>query len=286
MEQLEISAPIFADPLPSQEEIEVYSTCVDYDTMDFQALLEGPHDEHDLDKLLKGAFSPTYIKEANLTHEIECKFYSPTSDHGMTIQTLALAPPEALPEKEEPPATTALNEGAGGRGEDEELRGGGGARYVPPCHRRSMRLAPTATPPEEGGCDLLDQMLESGWRHGSRVRSAHKRGTWSINTEPCSRYMHSAGRGQKRGQRRNNDHWTSQEVKELVDGIAVYGVGHWSKLKNERFPTSVRAAEHLKDKWRNLLKAYTGNAKRRISPPLGRDCVKKIQRLAADYPRK
>ena len=78
----------------------------------------------------------------------------------MTIQTLALAPPEALPEKEEPPATTALNEGAGGRGEDEELRGGGGARYVPPCHRRSMRLAPTATPPEEGGCDLLGMNCE------------------------------------------------------------------------------------------------------------------------------
>ena len=70
----------------------------------------------------------------------------------------------------------------------------------------------------------------------------------------------------------------------------------------------------LQDKWRNLLKAYTvrptykkkvlfhkylymgfsslsflkfqGNVKRRISPPLDKDCVEKIQRLAADYPRK
>ncbi|XP_044447030.1 uncharacterized protein [Triticum aestivum] len=104
--------------------------------------------------------------------------------------------------------------------------------------------------------------------------------------EPCSQDFCSASEGHKHGGRRNNDHWTSEEVKELVDVVSVYGVGHWTKLKNERFPISVRTAEHLKDKWRNLLKAYTGNVKRRISPPLDKDCVEKIQRLAADYPRK
>uniref|UniRef100_A0A8I6YUQ0 Myb-like domain-containing protein n=2 Tax=Hordeum vulgare subsp. vulgare TaxID=112509 RepID=A0A8I6YUQ0_HORVV len=284
MEQVEIWVPIFDDPLPNQE-IEVYSTCVDYDIMDFQALLEGPQDEHDIDKLLNGAFNPTYLNEAKFTHEIGCKFYSRTSDHGMTIQTLAPAPLEVLREKKEAPATTVLSGGGGGGGE-EEMREGAGSSYPPPCHRRSRRLVPTTTLPEEGACGLLDYMAKSGWRHRGRARSARKRGTWSINTEPCSRDLRSAGKGQKHGCRRNNDHWTFEEVKELVDGISVYGVGHWAKLKNERFRTSVRTAEHLKDKWRNLLKAYTGNANRRISPPLDRDCVKKIQRLAADYPRK
>ena len=81
-----------------------------------------------------------------------------------------------------------------------------------------------------------DYIPKSGWRHGSRVRSARERGTWSINMEPC----------QKCGRRRNNDHWTSEEVKELVDGISAYGASQWAKLKNERFPISVRTAEHLK----------------------------------------
>ncbi|XBI13386.1 hypothetical protein VPH35_140122 [Triticum aestivum] len=271
MEQLDIWAPILANPLPSQRaEIKIQSTYVDYGTMDFQALLEGPHD---LDRWLKGAFIPTYIKEADLTHEIECNICSPTSDHGMKIQTLMPAPLEALPEKEEAPVTTTLN---GGGGEEEETREGGRAMYPPPCQQRSRRLAATTTPPVEGACDLLDYIPKSGWRHGSRVRSARERGTWSINMEPC----------QKCGRRRNNDHWTSEEVKELVDGISAYGASQWAKLKNERFPISVRTAEHIKDKWRNLVKAFTGNVKRRISPRLDKDCVEKIKRLAADYPRK
>uniref|UniRef100_N1QS63 Uncharacterized protein n=1 Tax=Aegilops tauschii TaxID=37682 RepID=N1QS63_AEGTA len=133
---------------------------------------------------------------------------------------------------------------------------------------------------------LKDYIAKSGWRHGSRVRSARERGTWSINIEPCSRDLRSTSEGQKHGSRRNNDHWTSEEVKELVDGVSVYGVGPWTKLKNERFPISIRTAVHLKDKWRNLVKAFTGNVKRRISPRLDKDCVEKIKRLAADYPRK
>ncbi|KAF7104624.1 hypothetical protein CFC21_105518 [Triticum aestivum] len=272
MEQVDIWAPILADPLPSQQaEIKVHLTYVDYGTMDFQALLEGPHD---LDRWLKGEFIPTYIKEANLTHENERKFYSPTSDHGMTIQT-------PMPEKEEAPATTTLNTG----GEEEEMREGRGAiLYPPPCHRRSRRLAATATPPEKGTCDLLDYIPNSGWRHGRRVRSGRERGTWWINIAPCSRDLH-ASEGQTHRSKRNNDHWTSEEVKELVDGVSVYGVGPWTKLKNERFPISVRTAVHLKDKWRNLVKAVTGNEKRRITPRLDKDCVEKIKRLAADYPR-
>ncbi|KAF7111522.1 hypothetical protein CFC21_111528 [Triticum aestivum] len=207
----------------------------------------------------------------------------------MTIQTLATAPPEVLLEKEEAHATMALIGGGGGEGgggEEEEMRESAGAMHTPLCHRRSRRLAPTATSPEEGACDLLHYMPKSGWKHGSRVRSARKRGTWSINTKPCSRDLRSASDGQKHGRRRNNDHWTSEEVKALVDGISAYGAGQWAKLKNERFPISIRMAKHLTNKWRNLVKAFTGNVKRRISPRLDKDCIEKIQRLAVVYPRK
>ena len=48
--------------------------------------------------------------------------YSLTSDHGMTIHTRMPAPLEALPVKEDAPATTTLN---GGGGQDTETREGG-----------------------------------------------------------------------------------------------------------------------------------------------------------------
>ncbi|KAI5016236.1 hypothetical protein ZWY2020_006087 [Hordeum vulgare] len=301
----EIWAPVLSDPLdggstsPNQEEIEVYSAYVDYDAMDFQAVFEGPQDEHDLNKLFGcamlnscGARCPTYIKEANFTHEIECELYSPTSDHGM-IQTLAPASPETkemkgrripapamvLSEKEEAPATMAL----GGGGEEDKKRKQGGKGHPLPSHRRSMRLALTATRPEEGACanfivDLLDYLPKSGWRHGSRMRSTRKRAIWSLNTEKTLLLPNHLG---KYGHRKNNDHWTYEEMKKLVDALYISGVGNWTKLKNENFSTSVRTAMHLKDKWRNLKKAYTGNAKKRILPALDKDSVKKIQKLAS-----
>ncbi|VAH03895.1 unnamed protein product [Triticum turgidum subsp. durum] len=285
----EIWVPVLSDPLdggsnsPTQAEIEVYSAYLDYDAMDFQAVLEGPQDEHDIEKLFGGAMftscgarSATYIKEANLTHEIECEFYSPTSDHGM-IQTLA--PATALPEKEEAPVTMAL----GGGGEEDKNRKGGGKGHPLPCQRRSMRLALAATPLEEGACatfivDLLDYMPKSGWRHRSRLRSARKRGIWSLNTEQTFLLPNHLG---KCGHRKNNDHWTYEEMKKLVDALYISGVGNWTKLKHENFSTSVRTAMNLKDKWRNLKKAYTGNAKKRILPTLDKDCVEKIQKLAS-----
>uniref|UniRef100_A0A8R7JYK7 Myb-like domain-containing protein n=2 Tax=Triticum urartu TaxID=4572 RepID=A0A8R7JYK7_TRIUA len=316
----EIWVPVLSDPLdggsnsPTQAEIEVYSAYLDYDAMDFQAVLEGPQDEHDIEKLFGGAMftscgarSATYIKEANLTHEIECEFYSPTSDHGM-IQTLAPASPEtkeirgrrrsapatALPEKEEAPVTMAL----GGGGEEDKKRKGGGKGHPLPCQRRSMRLALAATPLEEGACatfivDLLDYMPKSGWRHRSHLRSARKRGIWSLNTEQtfllpnhlgnatCFQDMSSICKGKKCEHRKNNDHWTYEEMKKLVDALYISGVGNWTKLKHENFSTSVRTAMNLKDKWRNLKKAYTGNAKKRILPTLDKDCVEKIQKLAS-----
>ncbi|EEC79332.1 hypothetical protein OsI_20187 [Oryza sativa Indica Group] len=55
--------------------------------------------------------------------------------------------------------------------------------------------------------------------------------------------------------RKNNEHWTLKEITELVKGVSKNGVGSWTKLKRDFFSTSIRTAVHLKDKWRNLLKA-------------------------------
>ncbi|KAL6641002.1 hypothetical protein ACP70R_019183 [Stipagrostis hirtigluma subsp. patula] len=57
------------------------------------------------------------------------------------------------------------------------------------------------------------------------------------------------------GGRKNNDHWTQEEVTKLVDGVSAYGVGKWRWVWKAHFSTSIRTAMHLKDKWRNLVKA-------------------------------
>ncbi|TVU30547.1 hypothetical protein EJB05_22177, partial [Eragrostis curvula] len=59
-----------------------------------------------------------------------------------------------------------------------------------------------------------------------------------------------------RGGRKNNDHWSHEEVMKLVDGIVTHGVGKWTDIKDSHFSTSIRSTSHLKDKWRNLVKTY------------------------------
>ncbi|TVU44830.1 hypothetical protein EJB05_04290 [Eragrostis curvula] len=59
--------------------------------------------------------------------------------------------------------------------------------------------------------------------------------------------------GLQKSTRVNNYHWTPDEVNQLVEGISDLGVGRWTELKSSYFPTSIRTAQHLKDKWRNLL---------------------------------
>ncbi|OEL28535.1 hypothetical protein BAE44_0010446 [Dichanthelium oligosanthes] len=61
--------------------------------------------------------------------------------------------------------------------------------------------------------------------------------------------------GRKCRSRKNNDHWTEDEMVELVDGVSKKGIGKWSKVKGDYFSTSIRTAVHLKDKWRNLVRA-------------------------------
>ncbi|KAL6641001.1 hypothetical protein ACP70R_019182 [Stipagrostis hirtigluma subsp. patula] len=64
-----------------------------------------------------------------------------------------------------------------------------------------------------------------------------------------------ASGGMKIKIRKNNCHWKYDEVHKLVKGVSEYGVGKWTRVKRAYFKTSVRKAVHLKDKWRDLLRA-------------------------------
>jgi hypothetical protein len=55
----------------------------------------------------------------------------------------------------------------------------------------------------------------------------------------------SASGGRKHG-RKNNDHWTQDEVRLLVHGVSEYGVGKWKDLKTKYFFASIRTPAHLK----------------------------------------
>uniref|UniRef100_A0A0A9B5Y4 Uncharacterized protein n=1 Tax=Arundo donax TaxID=35708 RepID=A0A0A9B5Y4_ARUDO len=94
----------------------------------------------------------------------------------------------------------------------------------------------------------------------------------------------SARRSGEYTARKNNSHWTAKEVKSLVQGVSKLGVGPWSKLKKKYFKTSIRTAVHLKDKWRNLLKAYEGNVIKDMLLDLEPPLVERIRQLAAKYP--
>ncbi|KAG2548787.1 uncharacterized protein LOC120648608 [Panicum virgatum] len=84
--------------------------------------------------------------------------------------------------------------------------------------------------------------------------------------------------------RKNNSRWTAKEVELLVQGVSKFGVGRWTELKKKYFKTSIRTSVHLKDKWRNLLRAYQENVQKYtlldLEPPL----VQQIRKLAAKHP--
>ncbi|KAL6640998.1 hypothetical protein ACP70R_019179 [Stipagrostis hirtigluma subsp. patula] len=62
--------------------------------------------------------------------------------------------------------------------------------------------------------------------------------------------------------RKNNPHWTEDEVKMLVDGVSRFGVGNWTVIRESYFKGSIRIPENLKaapihsqDKWTGLVRA-------------------------------
>uniref|UniRef100_A0ACD5YBD0 Uncharacterized protein n=1 Tax=Avena sativa TaxID=4498 RepID=A0ACD5YBD0_AVESA len=145
--------------------------------------------------------------------------------------------------------------------------------------------------------DLLDCLPKSDWRRVCGFRAPRKRRTPEqmllhdhLVNATCLQDMPSESKGPKHGHRRNNKHWTLKEVTRLVDGVEEYGVGRWSNLKKKQFSTSARSArptrtaENIKDKWRNLLKAYNRDAKGRFLMPLDKMLIEWIQKLAIVHP--
>jgi len=61
--------------------------------------------------------------------------------------------------------------------------------------------------------------------------------------------------GAKYRSKKNNDHWTEDEMIELVIGVSKRGIGRWSRVKDDYFLTSVRTAVHLKVQLHRLLAA-------------------------------
>ncbi|XP_051152370.1 uncharacterized protein LOC127266234 [Andrographis paniculata] len=96
------------------------------------------------------------------------------------------------------------------------------------------------------------------------------------------------------GRRKHHRLWTISEVKKLIDGVAQYGVGRWSRIKKLFFSSSAhRTSVDLKDKWRNLLKAsgiqeqgsQQGEKKRSVAwRPLPKSILRRVCELATLYP--
>ncbi|KAL8204913.1 hypothetical protein R6Q57_010536 [Mikania cordata] len=94
-------------------------------------------------------------------------------------------------------------------------------------------------------------------------------------------------------QRKLHRVWTVSEVKKLLDGVAHFGIGKWTRIKKLLFSSSVhRTPVDLKDKWRNLLKAshalkgsrIEDNHKRNQSwRPLPKSILRRVRELASVY---
>ncbi|KAL6842415.1 hypothetical protein ACP4OV_027842 [Aristida adscensionis] len=120
---------------------------------------------------------------------------------------------------------------------------------------------------------------KEGWGVGPRGPRKKRTSSWKFPWASGTREY---------AKRKNNEHWTGEEVKSLVKGISKYGVGQWTKVHSKYFSSSVRTAVNLKDKWRNLLTTYTSNKKekqaRYILLPLEEPLIAQIRKLAAKYP--
>ncbi|KAJ1295418.1 hypothetical protein BS78_01G222400 [Paspalum vaginatum] len=90
-----------------------------------------------------------------------------------------------------------------------------------------------------------------------RQRGTRMRSSWRVEvpSELLGRQYTCTSRDGKCTSRKNNDHWTEDEMENLLDGVSKKGIGKWSKVKESYFSLSIRTAVHLKDKWRNLVRA-------------------------------
>ncbi|CAD6205225.1 unnamed protein product [Miscanthus lutarioriparius] len=103
-------------------------------------------------------------------------------------------------------------------------------------------------------------------------RKTGPRGTRKRRTSPWNPMFYTS--------RKNNSRWTAKEVERLVQGVSKFGVGRWTMLKQNFFKRSIRTAVNLKDKWRNLLKAYQEGSQKTTQLHLEPSLVERIRKLA------
>ncbi|KQJ96893.1 hypothetical protein BRADI_3g27663v3 [Brachypodium distachyon] len=252
---------------PTQMEVEFNSAYDDDATTEIQRLLEGPQDERSLDECLEGCSDqPQNMQQQTLQCICDC------------LENSEWATTEA-------PANITCVLATHSDGKNSVHQG----PLSPSTYMREEILAPDIEceiySPTKDDCmttracmdskiDLLDCIPKRDVRRARR--GLRKRRTISLlsmkqplllsshfGNPPFPWNMPSASKGKKRGPRKNNDHWTTEEVIKLVEGVSKYGVGRWTELKKQKFSSSVRTAVHLKDKWRNLLKACEGRAQNR-----------------------
>ncbi|KAG6604412.1 Telomere repeat-binding protein 3, partial [Cucurbita argyrosperma subsp. sororia] len=110
----------------------------------------------------------------------------------------------------------------------------------------------------------------------------------------CKNVYSSAKICKKYDRRKHQKMWTLTEVMRLVDGIAEYGTGRWTRIKRHLFASSPhRTPIDLRDKWRNLLKASCVNIQNskgteckqpHASRPLPKSLLQRVYELANIYP--
>uniref|UniRef100_A0A8I6Z6Z2 Myb-like domain-containing protein n=2 Tax=Hordeum vulgare subsp. vulgare TaxID=112509 RepID=A0A8I6Z6Z2_HORVV len=130
---------------------------------------------------------------------------------------------------------------------------------------------------QEAEDDLGDLIVKEKWWRGLRGPRKRRIFPWGSG-------------GMNFHRRKNNEHWTLDEVRKLVKGVKTYGVGRWTMVKSRYFSSSVRDPSHLKDKWRNLLKACgvpctsirKEKAQKTMFRPLDTELIEQIQGLAID----
>ncbi|XP_062200296.1 uncharacterized protein LOC133902981 [Phragmites australis] len=117
----------------------------------------------------------------------------------------------------------------------------------------------TSPLPETNIHHQVDEASHSSWHMGgwkTRSRKTRKKRISPWQNLVCFGGLSLASFSRGYTTRKNNSRWTQKEVESLVNGVSEYGVGRWTEVKRTYFSPSVRTAVNLKDKWRNLLKAY------------------------------
>ncbi|XP_066387041.1 telomere repeat-binding protein 1-like isoform X3 [Miscanthus floridulus] len=113
---------------------------------------------------------------------------------------------------------------------------------------------------------------DANGHHQTEPSKTGPRGTRKRRTSPWNPMFYTS--------RKNNSRWTAKEVERLVQGVSKFGVGRWTMLKQNFFKRSIRTAVNLKDKWRNLLKAYQEGSQKTTQLHLEPSLVERIRKLA------